>query len=274
MIGENIIELGRTDSTNLWAARAMERQEFPDGTVVRARDQYDGRGQHDHSWISEPGKNLTFTLILHPGFLPPGLQFLLNMAISLGILDYVRKVTAPLLSQTQYPVHPISGFLQPAPLHKKNQVMPGVCVKWPNDIYLGGRKIAGILIENKILGDQIETVLVGIGLNVNQQQFSSALPDAGSLIGFLGHELELNETLTALCGYLEKRYQMLRRERFAVLTRDYCQSLLGFNQWRSFLSDGNSIEGKITGVDLFGRLVVETRNGERIAYNHRTIEFA
>ncbi len=274
MIGEKIIELERVDSTNGWAARAMEESDFSDGTVIRAKDQYAGRGQHDHQWISEPDKNLTFTLVLHPGFLPPDFQFQLNKAISLGILDFVRKVSAPLQSPLQHPEGQLAGLLKPAPLRQKAMETTEASVKWPNDIYLGGRKIAGILIENKIMGDKLDTVLVGIGLNVNQQRFSPALPDAGSLIGFLGHELELNETLTDLCGILENRYRMLRRQQFAALDRDYCRNLLGFNQWRSFLSDGNLIEGKITGVDPFGRLVIETRNGERNAYNHKTIEFA
>ena len=138
MIGDTIIELASVDSTNAYAASA----EFNDGTVIWAHNQFAGRGQHDRQWLSEAGKNLTFTVVLKPVFLAPDRQFQLNKSIALGVLDFVHSL--------------LPHSLQ---------------IKWPNDIYCKGKKLGGILIEIAGETEGPCAAVIGLGLNL-------FLPDA------------------------------------------------------------------------------------------------
>jgi biotin-(acetyl-CoA carboxylase) ligase len=314
MIGKTIFELDRVDSTNAYANKVLAKGELDEGTVIWAHEQFAGRGQQNHQWISEAGKNLTFTVVLKPIFLAPDQQFLLNKAISLGALDFIRasmnqrallkskpapnrmnpivdslnslgRGTIPDVNRSDtaendsipgtHNVSSASGNLH----HEHNNPfsaadkLPETTIKWPNDIYLGNQKIGGILIEHKIMGTSIEHTLAGIGLNINQTQFSSEIPNPVSLIHLLRNEIALREALQAVCRYLDLRYLTLSQNNTEKLDHDYHNSLLGFNQWRNFTIDGALLEGKICGVDDLGRLLVETRNGEVLRFNHGEIEW-
>lgn len=262
MIGKTILELDRVDSTNAYANRLLSGGPVEEGTIIWAHEQFAGRGQHGHSWISEPGKNLTFTVILKPGFIDPEQQFLLNKAISLGVLDFIRTSLnniSPAGSNTA--AHSNSGHPQ------------GISIKWPNDLYIGNKKIGGILIEHKIMGISLETSLAGIGININQIRFSSTLPNPVSLMQIGGKEMDLKEVLPEVCRCLEIRYHALREQGPDNLNRDYQESMLGYGQWRKYVCSGSLMEGKIGGVDNLGRLMVETRSGEIRYFNHGEIEF-
>lgn len=121
------------------------------GTAVMTREQTAGRGQRGNSWEAEPGKNITMSLMLHPEGLHPARQFVISQAVSLAIVEML------------------------------DSYVPDVSIKWPNDIYVGDRKICGILIENAITGSSITRCIVGIGLNVNQTLFLSDAPNPVSL---------------------------------------------------------------------------------------------
>jgi BirA family transcriptional regulator, biotin operon repressor / biotin---[acetyl-CoA-carboxylase] ligase len=251
MIGKKIIELDRVDSTNTYANQVFYTTEFEDGNVIWAREQYAGRGQHDHTWLSEAGKNLTITVCLRPRFLAPEHQFQLNKAISIGILDFLRSFPRP-----------ASHILYPASL-----------IKWPNDIYVGDQKIGGILIENKIMGSFLENSFVGIGLNINQTRFAPEISNPVSLIHILGHETILIDALRSLCGFLDNRYTNLRLTDQVNLDLAFNQNLLGFDEWRKFLCNGTQIVGRIKGVDISGRLLLESRIGETQYFSHKEIEY-
>ena len=137
-------------STNSYLAGIAA--DAPHGTVVMAREQTAGRGQRGNSWEAEPGCNITLSLLLRPEGLHPARQFVISQAVSLAIADMVSHFVA-------------------AP----------VCIKWPNEIYAGDRKICGILIENTITGTSIDRTIVGIGLNVNQTEFRSDAPNPVSM---------------------------------------------------------------------------------------------
>jgi BirA family biotin operon repressor/biotin-[acetyl-CoA-carboxylase] ligase len=252
MIGERVIELDNIDSTNAYASQVFRSAEFEDGTVVWAHNQYAGRGQHDHSWISESGKNLTCTICLHPRFLPPDRQFQLNKAIALGAVDFLRH----------YLYIPESG-----------QTNPEISIKWPNDLYAGNQKIGGILIENSIMGAILETSLAGIGVNINQTRFAPDIPNPVSFIHILRHETMLKDALLSLCRFLDHRYSVLKQTDTDVYDLEFDQNLLGFGQWRTFSSGGELLEGKIRGVDLAGRLKVENREGKTLLFYHKEIEY-
>lgn len=139
-------------------------------TAVTASFQSAGRGQRGNSWESEPGKNLLLSMLfVPPEHIVPARQFLISQAVSTGMLYSLAKLLV-------------------------KYETPPVTVKWPNDIYIGDRKVAGILIENTISAEGgIARSIVGVGLNVNQRVFRSDAPNPVSLIEFTGMELDLRE---------------------------------------------------------------------------------
>lgn len=163
----NIKHIASCASTNTELA-AMH--DAPHGTVVWTGKQTAGRGQRGNSWESEPGKNLTFSLLLRPASIRASRQFELSMLVSLGIVEALGECGVE------------------------------ACIKWPNDIYAGGdRKICGILIENTISGSGIERSVAGIGLNVNQEVFRSDAPNPVSIKNITGTECALEPLLESVC---------------------------------------------------------------------------
>jgi len=242
-ISNTIIELDRVDSTNLYAERLLKQEIVEDGTVIIATAQTAGKGQGENTWETEPGKDLTFTVILHPTFLNAAGQFLLSKAISLGVCDFLANY------------------------------IDDVLVKWPNDVFVYGKKIGGILIRHTVNNEMLQTTIVGIGININQTSFDPQLSTATSLSLILGREFILEETLSQLCEALDNRYAMLRNEEIAELENDYLKSLLGFGETRRFRVKDVTVEGVIRGVDDFGRLLVEHPGMPVRTYAHKEIEF-
>ena len=244
MIGAPIIELKQIPSTNDYAQELISKSEVSEGTIIIAHEQTAGKGQGDNTWESEPGKNLTFTVVLHPVFLLPEQQFYLNKAISLAIIDHLGTI------------------LKYKPVH----------IKWPNDIYYDDKKLGGILITNIISGNNFITSIAGIGLNINQTVFNKSIPNPESLKQILNQDFDIHEYLTTLCKTLDDRYNNLREKRFPVLDNDYKNCLLGYSEWRKYRAGKKEFEGQIRGVDEFGRLEIRTRAGELLAFSHGEID--
>ena len=139
--GNSVIHLTSVDSTNKYAATLLRKENIPEGTVILADVQTHGKGQGGNTWLSDKDLNLLFSLILKPDFLPAYKQFYLSMSIASGIHDCMADLG-------------IRSW-----------------IKWPNDILIQDKKVAGILIENTIQFQNIQTSIVGIGLNVNQVTF-------------------------------------------------------------------------------------------------------
>jgi BirA family biotin operon repressor/biotin-[acetyl-CoA-carboxylase] ligase len=242
-IGKLVLELDSVDSTNRYAERILASGPVEEGTVIWAQEQTAGMGQGENAWNSEPGKNLTFTIILTPGFLPAGKQFLLNKAITLGITDFLKKY------------------------------IKDVLVKWPNDIYVGKKKLGGILITHRIAGSHLDTTIVGIGLNVNQTKFSKDIPNPASMSGILHKKFRLRIALIRLLAAIDKRYLQLRNQEFKKLDEKYQNVLMGAGKWRTYCKGEESFEGRIIGVDEFGKLQLETRSGNIELFSHREVEY-
>jgi BirA family biotin operon repressor/biotin-[acetyl-CoA-carboxylase] ligase len=239
-----IIELDRIDSTNNYAANLVNSGQVVEGTVIWAHTQTAGKGQGENRWISEPGKNLTISMILYPRFLPIESQFMLNKSVSLAVFDFVHT----LLPQ-------------------------GSCkIKWPNDIYSGFLKLGGILINNTISGSSFDTSIIGIGININQTRFNPALPNPISIRKLISRETDLDKALTALTGRLDQRYDQLRNGDFSSLDHEYRNNLLGMNEERKFKTDFGVFNGLIRDVDLFGRLIIETTGKKRLTFSHKEVE--
>lgn len=164
----NIITVPSTPSTNTTLAEMAP--ELPHGTVLLTRRQSAGRGQRGNSWEAEPGKNLTMSMLLLPQGIAAAAQFAVSEAVALAVASLLDR------------------FIDSA----------RVKVKWPNDIYVDNRKIAGILIENVVAGASLVRCIAGIGLNINQREFLSNAPNPVSLIQLTGRE----ENVEALCADL------------------------------------------------------------------------
>lgn len=214
-----------------------------EGTVIMADNQYAGRGQHENVWHAEPGLNLTASILLKPVFLPVDRQFRLNMAISIALRNALKTWVAEHIS-----------------------------IKWPNDIYYLEKKLGGILIENSISGSEYKTAVVGIGINVNQINFSAQqVKTAVSLSEILQENVNLIELLAEICSHIEGQYLRLKGNS-DNLTDDYLSGLYKFGQMATFKDKYGAFEGVIENVTPDGALVIATRGNSR-AYNFKEIEF-
>lgn len=234
-VGNVVHHFDQLSSTNEHAFDLLAKSEPSEGTVISTYDQTAGRGQIGRSWASTPGQNLTFSLILYPRQLPVRQQFLLSQAISLAVADTVAHYL---------PTH-------------------DVAVKWPNDIYLDRRKVAGILIQNSLQGQQIRAAVVGIGLNVNQTVFPASVPNATSLAQASASTYILEEVRGQLFQHLEQRYLALRGGAHATLQQHYLDRLLDYQVQHTYQrATGERFVGRITGIDAQGRLVIRHGQGE------------
>nr|WP_290427243.1 biotin--[acetyl-CoA-carboxylase] ligase [Mucilaginibacter aquariorum] len=243
-VGQNLVSLKEVDSTNTFLKNILSNSKpVPDGTVIMAETQYAGRGQRDNTWHAEPGKNLTFSLLLKPGFLSAQQQFDLTRAVSLGVYDALY----PLLRDS-------------------------LKIKWPNDIYYGDKKLGGMLIENILQGSQIKNAIIGIGLNVNQENFPDNAANATSIKKILQRDYELKNILAEICNHIEAYYLHLKAGRFEYVRNIYLSRLYWLNEQRQFKSNGQVFEGVIKNVEDNGLLVIDQNGGEQ-AYNLKEIEF-
>ncbi len=228
-IGKVAFCLNSVDSTNKYAHEIISKINPIEGTVIRAEEQYAGRGQFGSEWKSKPGENITISIILCPKFLLVKHQFYLNAAIALGVYDFVKQI----LQST-------------------------VSIKWPNDIYIGEKKIAGLLIENILRGVYLDKTIVGIGVNINQSDFDPSLPNPTSLYLECQKKFSIDDLLFQLYACLERQYVRLQKGSLTEILQDYQKCLFGTNLARKYkLSDGSIIEAEIVGVEENGRLLVK-----------------
>ena len=243
IIGSQLLFFKDLPSTNSHAAVLLKENSLPEGTVIHTSFQTSGRGQAGNKWESEENKNLLISIVLYPSLIRPEDQFLLSMAVSLGICDFL------------------------------NHFISDISIKWPNDIYVNNDKIAGILIENSIQEDSIEHTIAGIGVNINQEKFLSDAPNPVSLSIVTGRQYDLADCLRQLSGELDKRYKQLIGKDFDLLRRDYLSLLYRRNQWYGFQDQDGIFTGRITDVTAMGRLKVERENGIISEYSFKEIDF-
>ncbi len=242
-IGKSIIELDVVDSTNNYASKLVAEMEVLEGTVLIAHFQGEGKGQRGNVWTSEPGKNLTFSLVLKPKKVSPSEAFVISKIVSLAICKYLETV-----------------------------VEEDVFIKWPNDIYVGEKKICGILIENQFKGKNFENAIIGIGLNVNQTNFQN-LPRVTSLILELKKELELRSVLEVLLKSIEIFYLRFQREGISEIHEEYLTNLLFIDEMRRYKTSQGKIIGKIVNVLSNGKVEIETKEGQLFNFDIKELAF-
>lgn len=244
-VGQNLIKLKEVDSTNNFLKDLVSKSEpLAEGTVIMADNQFAGRGQQESVWQTQAGKNISTSIYLKPSFLPLSKQFYLNIAVSLAVSDA------------------LSCFVQ-----------KGIKVKWPNDMYYQNKKLGGILIENTLTGNSIKSSVIGIGLNINQSEFSDSISQrATSVIQILQRDVSLMDIMDKLFIFMEKYYLILRTGKYSILQNDYLSRLYNFNIPALYMQNGAFFEGTIIGVEDDGRLTVDTKNGLKV-FNFKEIEF-
>lgn len=241
--GYKIIYKDCVSSTNDVAKKLLHTENATDFTVISANKQLIGKGQRKNSWHSEPGKNLTISIITFPYYLKVPNQFYLSKVISLGILKYLKTKGK----------------------HFK--------IKWPNDIYFKDKKICGILIENSIAGSTIKNSVTGIGLNINQTVFPEDLPSATSLSLITDSEYQLNEELNNLLKYIYQFYYDLKDLDFSETDKLYHKNLYKLNKISCFKDSTGIFKGEIKGTEPQGKLIIQTVNKEIRTYGFKEVEF-
>lgn len=255
-----IIHIGETDSTNRWlrslgskefrnqgASSQVKGEEIPifidslensTSLVVWAEYQTAGKGCGTNSWESERGRNLTFSVLLHPEYIPARAQFRISEAVSVALSKLLETC-----------------------------IYDKVRIKWPNDIYVGDRKICGILIENVLHGTVIKDSIIGIGLNVNQTQFLSDAPNPVSLCQLLGHDSDREALLN---GFLQRLGEELDSETFS---RDYRSRLYRKDEVFTYRDAKGEFRAKLIDVLEDGRLSLLDTDGKVRMYAFKEVQF-
>lgn len=239
---EKIIRLKEIDSTNRFLRELKDEQE--DEMVVAVADfQTAGKGQGSHTWESEAGKNLLFSITVHPRWVPVRQQFLLSMAGAIAIKEALETY------------------------------VDGITLKWPNDVYWNDKKISGTLIETSIDSKGIKTCIFGIGINVNQEAFHSDAPNPVSLRQILGHEVDKDELLQKVIEGFRRYYELLRRADYMDVSGIYHLSLYrrkGFHRYED--ADGD-FEGAFVEVEDDGHLILHDKQGVIRSYSFGEVKF-
>lgn len=231
-------------STNTELKSLLSKKELAENTLVITAHQTAGRGQIGNSWESEANKNLTFSILLRPNFLAPHLQFYISKIVSLALVDTIKQ-----MANVQ------------------------ATIKWPNDIYIKDEKVAGILIENSILGNQLDYCIVGIGLNVNQTLFHSDAPNPVSLKQITSTDYDLERFLEVLLENLEQRYHELEVNRLELINKSYLDSLYRKNGFHLFEDENGQFEASIKQINEMGLMTLLYKSGQKKEYAFKEVSF-
>ena len=229
------------DSTNKEAQRLLASGHGLHGIAILALQQTDGRGQYGRTWWAEPGSHLAMSVILQPDSMLPGLLPQLSMKTSLAVARCLLALDPKL-----------------KPL-----------IKWPNDIYIGNQKIAGILIENSISSTKVQHCVIGIGLNVNEKKFPPNLPNPVSLKMLTGSEFQI----PSLASQLREELMKVLDETPQNWKPEYDQLIYGLGTTQDFDLNGTMIKREIIGVDLDGKIILDTGQHQRSSYFSHEIKW-
>lgn len=212
--------------------------------AVWAEHQSAGRGQRGHSWHSNEGENITFSVVLTPTFLPIHEQFLLSEIVALSLVHTLREFGIECR------------------------------IKWTNDIYAGDNKIVGILIEHALAGDTLARTIAGIGLNVNQLEFPADLPNPTSMACERGQQFDREEVIKRIIINLDALYRRLEQGEKEAIESEYIATMYHLGQAHTYaLPGGEHFEATIRGVRHSGELRLEHGDGIIREYAFKEVEF-
>ena len=231
-----IIRLKETDSTNNHLRELLSREKLPEFTVVTTEFQSSGKGQRGNSWESEDGKNLLFSVLLKPHFVPARSQFLISQISSLAVKESL------------------------------DQFADGFSIKWPNDIYWYEKKISGMLIENDLAGMMLSESIPGIGVNINQDAFISNAPNPVSLKNITGETHDCGDVLASMLHLLSYYYELLQRGETEAISKKYHDSLFRREGFHLYADNNGQFSARIVRIEPDGRFILCTESGEERGY--------
>ena len=237
-IGNPFIELSETGSTNSYAIDKVHSNLAAHGTTYFAHNQTKGRGQRGKEWVSEPSSNIILSIVMNTSSLSIHQQFSFSVSVALACRDFLafyiekNRENAVILDGSQ------------------------LTVKWPNDIYWGDRKAAGILIENIIKGSKWEWAIVGMGINVNQTAFAPHLTNAISLSTITKKQHNSVDLAKELCKFVEHRYEQLIAHQSEKLLADYNHHLFKVGKQVKLKKEALLFQCTIEGVNEHGQLLL------------------
>lgn len=239
--GSPCIHLSQVDSSNNYIAKHDDIQALADGTAIMAYHQTGGRGQFASKWAMYPGKDLAVSYLIRPE-LNPESSYVLNKATALAVRQTISDLTGAI-----------------------------AYIKWPNDILIGRKKVAGILIEPVWQGTKCKHVVIGIGINVNGD-YTGAEFSATSMKGEAGQEIELDMVFSLLSDHLTYFYDQFQQRNRGFLEKNYAMHLFGRERpvQCTVESDQERFKATIKGVTDHGQLLIEV-GGRTKAYAHRSI---
>ncbi len=230
-----------THSTNSLLAELIKSDSVGDGYYVYTHEQTAGRGQQGNVWMSEPGRNLLMSMLYVPEGLPIARQFVISQMIAVAIKRVLDKYVT------------------------------GISVKWPNDIYWRDRKIAGILIENALVGPYVKHSIVGVGLNVNQVSFCDSLPNPVSLRSITGLAFDLEKIRKEILDMFEVLKHCCSNE--SNLRVEYFDAMYRKEGFHPYSENGERFMAQIVDVELDGRLVLRKEDGTLCYYYFKEVAF-
>lgn len=238
-----VFSFSSLESTNTKLKELLLERELPEFSVVITRNQTAGRGQIGNSWESEADKNLTFSIVLYPHFVKIHKQFRITQLVTTALAD----VLAPLI--------------------------PGLSIKWPNDIYAGDKKLAGILIENTLTGPIISSTIVGIGLNVNQEVFLSDAPNPVSMKMITGNHYDIDSLFQQIRQAFFIRYIQWLQYGIKPIKKEYFRQLYRNDGFFAFRDDNGTFTAKIDSVQETGHLLLTDLSGNQRIYAFKEVAF-
>ena len=235
--GSHIIQIDRVSSTNNYAAKLLNQTKIPFGAVIMAQFQDDGRGQRGAVWQSKTGENLLFSTILDGSLMKECPPFYLSKCVAVSVRDT------------------LSYF-----------VKQKIHLKWPNDVLVERRKIAGVLIENQWKGNNLFSSIIGVGLNVNQTHFEYGF-DATSMKLLSDKNYDLKEVLQVFCTKLNLNFNKLLSKEYSDLQQDYLSSLYKYNEKTHFKIGDKLEEVVLRDVNENGIVSLEMLSGNIQEYD-------
>lgn len=239
-----LIRLEETESTNLFVQQNMPLFEQATEIVILSDYQSHGRGQLGNTWESEKGKNLTFSILYKPKDIPANRSFVIAELAALSVKNMLD--------------HYISD----------------VSVKWPNDIYWHDKKICGILIENNLMGGNVATSVIGIGININQKKFVSNAPNPISLAMITDEIFDRLVLLDKWFYEFQKLCSIFNKTiDFQYINHTYNKTLYRREGFHPYRDATGTFEAAIQTIEPSGHLILERLDGTRSRYAFKDVEF-
>lgn len=244
MLSEQYLHIEETESTNNLMKAKLRKEALAEGFIIYTDFQTHGKGQSTNKWESAKGKNLLFSLLIKPLHIAIQEQFIISQLCSNGII-YVLRTLIPAEA---------SNF----------------SIKWPNDIYWKDKKLGGILIENSLQGSKIINSILGVGLNINQTEFTSDAPNPVSLKQITRKEYDRAAILHQL---IKKIAELYAETNHALIHQDYMLNLYRKEGYHTYQADGKTFKARIQTIHSDGQLILEDEEGVERGFYFKEVAY-